>query len=98
MDQVRKYNKAMKKISEQTRKKKSFDILLIIGKIPSSISDNELTDFEKELDVYNARLLTFDQLVDSAKARYEEYLDTQRDITDFQLLVKRIEEELLEHS
>lgn len=82
-DQVNKYNEIMTAIARESKKTPNFEIIVLIGGTVNDFSKIQ----EDSLKHYNARVMTFEQLIEHAKASYKDHLDAQKEITKIQKII-----------
>lgn len=92
--QVRKYRAGVRKILDLTDHKDwPIQIIVLVGKPPPEWSE---TDGQQEvaaaLDVVNARLVFYDQLIDNAQKSYADYLEAHKKIDRFWGIFNSIDE------
>jgi len=96
LPQVRKYQKALKKLLTQMgRQGEAIDIICVVGKaLTDWTNDVERKTSEEQFKLLDARVVLYDELIDSAFLAYKEYLDKARDTGRVAALVAAIESSL----
>ena len=94
--QVRKYRDALVKClkDQYPDEPRAVETICILGKAPTPRDHEE--DNRKSLDIYNARFITYDALIQDALRSYEEYLEREKRVSDLINLIERMEEGSLE--
>ena len=87
VEQVRKYSAILIAIAKDSQSKATFapnyEIIVLLGALPS---DYNATD-ETALKAFNARILTYEGLIDHAKSTYGDYISQQKKIERIQKIV-----------
>lgn len=87
IDQVDKYSSIMTAIATDARKPPNFNIIVLIGVLPKGgFTESQ----EKAFESFKARVMTFNQLIEHAKASYGEYLDAQKKVSNIQNLIDKL--------
>jgi len=87
IDQVEKYHGIMTAIAVDARRTPNFNIIVLIGALPKGgFSRSHEGSFES----FNARVMTFNQLIEHSKASYGEYLDAQNKVSNIQTLIDKL--------
>lgn len=88
LEQVRKYHKIMNALAREVdpHQTPNFEIIVLLGKLPSGYGKEDI----ESLKPYNARVMTYNKLIDHAKASYKEYLDAQDKIAKIQRIVDKL--------
>ncbi len=87
IDQVDKYNGIMTAIATDARRPPNFNIIVLIGVLPKGgFTESQ----EKAFESFKARVMTFNQLIEHAKASYGEYLDAQKKVSNIQSLIDKL--------
>ncbi len=82
-DQVDKYHTIMTTLAKESKKTPNFEIIVLIGGTVNDLSKIQ----EDSLKSFNARVMTFEQLIEHAKASYKDHLDAQKEITKIQRII-----------
>ncbi|HEX7773894.1 MAG TPA: hypothetical protein VF435_15845, partial [Pyrinomonadaceae bacterium] len=85
IDQVRKYADIMKALAKEKSMSltPNFEIIVLLGELPAGYS----LDDENALKNYNARVMTYEVLIDHARSTYGDYLKHQRKVERIQKIV-----------
>jgi hypothetical protein len=85
IDQVRKYADIMKALAKEKSMSltPNFDIIVLLGDLPAGYS----RDDENALKNYNARVMTYEVLIEHARSTYGDYLIHQRKVERIQKIV-----------
>jgi hypothetical protein len=85
IDQVRKYADIMKTLAKEKSMSltPNFDIIVLLGDLPAGYS----LDDENALKNYNARVITYEVLIEHARSTYGDYLRHQRKVERIQRIV-----------
>lgn len=85
IEQVRKYADIMKALAKEhsTTLTPNFEIIVLLGDLPSGYS---LSD-ENALKNYNARVMTYEVLIEHARSTYGDYLKRQKRVERIQKMV-----------
>jgi hypothetical protein len=88
IDQVRKYADIMKSLAKEKKMSltPNFDIIVLLGELPNGYS----LDDENALKNYNARIMTYEVLIEHARSTYGDYLKSQRKVERIQKIVDAI--------
>lgn len=89
--QVSKYKNTLEKcLRENFPNEHSFDveIICILEKPPKPVDQHE--DHKKALSAYNARFITYEELIKQTKKNYQDYLDKQKEVSELQKLIESI--------
>ncbi len=87
-EQVRKYHKIMSLLAREADPEQTpnFEIIVLLGKLTSGYSKEDVDS----LKPFNARVMTYNKLIDHAKASYGEYLEAQKKISNIQNLIDKL--------
>ena len=85
IDQVRKYADIMKTLAKEKSMSltPNFEIIVLLGDLPAGYS----LDDENALKNYNARVMTYEVLIEHARSTYGDYLKHQRKVERIQKIV-----------
>lgn len=87
IDQVEKYHGIMTAIAADARRPPNFNIIVLIGVLPKG---GFAKSHEDAFESFNARVMTFNQLIEHSKASYGEYLDAQKKVSNIQTLIDKL--------
>jgi len=84
-NQVRKYHEIMIALSKEidTSLMPNFDIIVLVGDYPAGYSSSD----EEALKPYKAQIMTYERLIDHARATYGDYLKRQKKVERIQKMV-----------
>jgi hypothetical protein len=85
--QVQKYRTALLKILRAQQITEPIEIICLLGDIPEDSNDNQ-----KMLTVLDARIITYEQLIQETLASYKEYLDKGKEFERIKQVVDALEE------
>lgn len=93
LGQCKKYLRAYRQAKkEQQQKHPQHKIFLVLGHLPKDwASEQEEEEGIKQLESINASVLTYEQLLKTARESYKDYLDSQAKLSDLQKLLADIE-------
>ena len=83
IDQVRKYAEIMKALAKESRLTPNFEIIVLLGNYPAGYTKDD----ENALKNYNARIETYETLIEHARATYGDFLERQTKIDRIQKMV-----------
>ena len=85
IDQVRKYADIMKALAKEKSMSltPNFEIIVLLGDLPAGYS----LDDENALKNYNARIMTYEVLIEHARSTYGDYLKHQKKVERIQKIV-----------
>ena len=85
IEQVRKYGEIMDVLAQDAGKSHTpnFEIIVLVGVLPTGYGIND----EHALLSYNARMMTYEELIERARASYGTYLENQKKIERIQKIV-----------
>jgi len=89
VEQVRKYSEIMNLLAVEDSASfvdPNYDIIVLVGKIPTGYSRND----EKALSHYNARIITYEKLIQHARASYGDYLERQKKVERIQQMINKL--------
>jgi hypothetical protein len=87
IEQVDKYHGIMTAIARDARRAPNFSIIVLIGVLPKGgFTESQ----EKAFESFNARVMTFNQLIEHSRASYGEYLETQKKVSTIQSLIDKL--------
>lgn len=90
--QLEKYLSGMTKLLDAQNIDEPIEIVLVLGKAPREWSNPGGKDrFRKVLDSYNARLVFYDGLLESAFRSYSDYLTAKKSVDRLQAVIRAIE-------
>lgn len=87
IEQVDKYSTIMTALATDARKAPNFEIIVLIGVLPPGGFNQQQ---ENSFKSFNARVMTFSQLIEHAKASYGEYLEAHKKVSNIQNLIDRL--------
>jgi hypothetical protein len=92
--QLRKYREAMLKVLPQQFQIQNpeVELIAVLGKRPSGPSDPAV--LEATLRPYNARWVTYNQLIDEALGSYKDYLDANERVSKLQAILDKLDQPL----
>lgn len=92
-NQVQKYKRALDKILENVgRGHESVEVVCVIGKDLTDWENSEgKLQTEKAGDVYDVRIIKYDELIDNAFKAYSKYLEKQEELDKTQEIIDSIE-------
>lgn len=76
----------MTALARESKKDPNFEIIVLIGGTVNDLSKTQ----EDSLKSFNARVMTFEQLIEHAKATYKDHLEAQKKITKIQQIVDKL--------
>ncbi len=88
-NQLRKYYTVAKKVLDFDRKDEPLDIVCVVGKMPQDWDDPS----RKSLEAFNARIVTYDQLIENARNAYKDYLERHAEAGRIYRFIKSISEQ-----
>lgn len=92
--QVQKYWRATKKVLKQKKIEVPAEFVVVLGALPIDWEDEELRVMEEQnLSKLNARVTTFDELLETALGRYADFLEANREANRLSSLLSEISPE-----
>lgn len=93
-EQVAKYRSGMSKVLKQAGlDKEPVEIVIVLGKQPSDWADpGGETASQKMLDAHEARVIFYENLIDTSTKIYGDYLDHRKDVDKLQKLMAAIDD------
>jgi hypothetical protein len=93
--QIRKYRSALRKSLETNfpnhHKDMPVEVICVVGTRPRS--EETFENDEQSLRVLNARIVTYDELIDSTLKSYQDYLDAEKRISDLVAILNDIDKD-----
>jgi len=93
--QITKYRSALRKALETNfpnhHKDMPVEVICVVGTRPRS--EEPLETDEQALRVYNARIVTYDELIDAALKSYQDYLDAEKRVSDLVAILNDIDKD-----
>jgi len=88
LTQVRKYFGIMSKMARNVEplKTPNFEIIVLVGVSPDGFGQEDAD----ALKPYNARLMTYNHLIDHARSSYGEYIQAEKQVEKIQKLVEAL--------
>jgi Histidine kinase-, DNA gyrase B-, and HSP90-like ATPase len=83
LDQVRKYSEIMIDMAKESKARSTFNIIVLVGKLPPGFNQKD----EHALEQYATVVMTYEQLIEHARASYGDFLENQKKIERIQQLV-----------
>lgn len=83
LEQVRKYSEIMNEMAKEAKVRSTFNIIVLVGKLPPGFHQKD----EYALKQYETVVMTYEQLIEHARASYGDFLENQKKIERIQQLV-----------
>lgn len=91
IDQVERYHGAVGTVLKSLDNHGTIEVICVVGKLPPRMKE-QMERFQASLRAFNARIVTYDSLIQNAMKMYGEYLDRETDADKLHKLVQSIEE------
>ena len=89
--QLKKYKRAASKVLDKSGGEKPVEIICVLGRPPKDWENSrERSEDENSLNAFGARIVFYDQLIESARNAYGDYVEKNKDITRLATLLNRI--------
>ena len=89
--QLNEYKDATSKILERVGKEEPVEIICVLGRPPKDWENSKRREkIQNVLDAIGARIVFYDQLIESARNAYGDYVEKNKDITRLATLLNRI--------
>lgn len=90
--QVMKYSRAMRHVIQLLGKNEPMEIIVLVGKRPSDWTSPDAENSSKEsLRAYNARIILYQELIESAYSNYRSFLEANKDKSRVAKLLQEID-------
>jgi len=84
--QVKKYSEIMEALAEAANRKPNFEIIIVVDGRKNTYMQKE----EDALRLFNARVMTFEQLIEHAKSSYKDHIVAQEQIAKIEAFVDKL--------
>ncbi len=89
--QLKKYKSAASKVLEKSGGEKPVEVICVLGRLPKDWENSrERSEDENALKAFGARIVFYDQLIESARNAYGDYVEKNKGVTRLATLLNRI--------